>query len=454
MSALATQLATAQYEDRVTRLTEKSETLETQISSASSIKNILAQFVSALGDRVRAGDLSAQPNIANSAIARVSSPIGTAGSGSYTLEVEQLARAQTLTSPAFAGADTVVGAGSLTFRFGTATASGFTEDSGQTALTVDLDSGSTLADVARAINAQGAGVTAYVAQTTAGAQLVFKGEEGALNGFIVEAVETPGEEGLSALAWDPGSGGAPSRLLAVSGDASYKLDGLPMTSASNNVGEVAPGLALELTGTNIGSPTTIGFKDPTEAIGSMMDDLVTALNEVLAELLPATDALTGELARDPGARALRRAFQELASAEIMPNAPAGAPRTLAELGLSTQRDGTFALDTAQLQRVLEADPESVTAMFTTGVNGVYAKLYSIERAALSTSNPASLASSISRYQSQTSDVAEALEKVAEKQENLRASLASRFSVADSRIAASQSTLTFLQQQIDAWNSQN
>ena len=44
-------------------------------------------------------------------------------------------------------------------------------------------------------------------------------------------------------------------------------------------------------------------------------------------------------------------------------------------------------------------------------------------------------------------------KLAEKQEALRSSMVARFASADARLAASQSTLSFLQSQIDIWNSQ-
>ena len=96
MIALAEDLARAQFEPRQQRLENRSEVLERQISLASTLRNMLSGFASALGDRVRNGDLSAQPNITNSAIAKVSAPIGTSGKGTYSLEVTQLARAQTL----------------------------------------------------------------------------------------------------------------------------------------------------------------------------------------------------------------------------------------------------------------------------------------------------------------------------------------------------------------------
>jgi len=79
MVALAEDLAKAQFESRQQRLESKSEVLDRQISLASTLRSLLSSFASALGDRVRTGDLSAQPTIANSAIAKVSAPIGTSG---------------------------------------------------------------------------------------------------------------------------------------------------------------------------------------------------------------------------------------------------------------------------------------------------------------------------------------------------------------------------------------
>jgi flagellar hook-associated protein 2 len=450
MAALARNLATAQFQLRTERLAAKSETLERQISSAASIKSTLSLLANALGDRVRSGDLSPRASVAAPSVASASSPLGTTGKGSYTLEVLALASPQTLTTPSFASASSPVGAGSLTFRFGTTSASSFT-DSGREPLTIDIASGATLADVAAAINGKNAGVSAYVAQTITGAQLVLKGQEGAANGFIIEPSETPGEEGLAALAWNPAAGGAPAQMLSSAGDASFKLDGLAMTSASNATGQVAPGLALTLTGTNAGAPTQISFAEPEANLTAAMSDFVAALNEVTSQLRSATDPLTGDLARDPGARALQRTLSQFGTTVIMPSAADGAPRTLADLGVAIQRDGSFRLDTAVLQAALARDPAGVAAMFTPGLNGVYASLDRISRDAGKTGDPGSLGGSIARYQAQSSKVGADSTSLAEKQEALRASLTARFAKADSRIGASQSTLSFLKAQIDAWN---
>lgn len=454
MVKLASDLADAQFALRNDRLAARSEELERQISAASSLKNTLSLLASALGDRVRAGDLAVRPQIANPAVATASSPAGTMGSGSYSLEVTALARRQTLASPAFADPAAAVGSGTLTIRFGETDGIAFTADAGRAALDIEIASGATLDDVAGAINAQKAGLTAYVAQTDQGAQLVVKGPEGAQSGFVIEATETPGEEGLAALAWDPGAGGDPARLLAASADAEFRLDGLAMTSATNDVGTVAPGLSLKLTGTNAGAPTTIDFPSPVGTIASAMQDIVSALNEVVTELNAATDPLSGDLARDSGARTLKKTLSGLAGMEIMPNAPEGAPRTLSDLGLAIERDGTFRLDTTRLDATLARDPGGVAAMFTTGLYGVYATVDKISRAASRTGDPGSLAGSIARYRSQSSDISDQATKLADQQERLRANMIARFAKADTRIASSQSTLSFLQSQIDAWNARD
>lgn len=452
MTKLASDLAEAQFALRNDRLAEQSELLEKQISTAASLKNMLSQLSSALGERVRTGDLSSQPSVANGGVASASSPAGTTGSGTYSLEVFTLAKAQTLASPAYGASTDTVGAGTLTIRFGATTAGSFTADGSRAPVVIDIAAGKTLADVASAINAKGAGIKAYVAQTADGAQLVLKGADGAQNGFIVEATETAGQEGLAALAWDPTNGGDPDRLKAASGDASFKLDGLAMTSASNDTGAIAPGLSLKLTGTNAGSPTQITFASPTSTIAGAMGDLVSALNEVAGALRDATDPMGGDLARDPGARALQRQFAKLATTVVMPNAAADAPRTLSDLGLSIQRDGTFRLDTVTLQRTLGRDPAGAAAMFTSGLYGVYATFDKMARSATSTGDPGSLGGSILRYQAKSADISKATAKLAEQQETLRANMVARFAQADTRIGTSKSTLSFLQAQIDAWNA--
>jgi len=446
-SQLAADLSAVQFQAKTQRLTQQTELMEARISSASAIRGALSSLATAIGEGVRTGNLSAQPGIANPAVAQVSSPVGTSGKGSYSLEVQQIARAQTLSSAVFGSGTDVVGAGTLTIRFGATTGTGFAADTAKPALEVELAAGATLGDVANAINAKGAGVTAYVANTAAGAQLVLKGREGEANGFVVET--TGG--GLAGLAWDPTAGGDPVRLKDAAQDALFKLDGLDMRSSTNKTAQIAPGLQLSLTGTNAGAPTTITFASPVDNITSWMSDFVTSMNEINGALSLAM-GIGGELASDPGARTLRGQLSQLPGQVVMRSAAAGAPRTMADLGLKLERDGTFSLDTARLAATLAADPAGSAAMFTTGLDGVYSTIDKLARNTSSTLTPGTLGYSVSKYQATSSKIGKQIADIAEKQEALRAQMVTRFSKVETTVNASRSTLSFLQQQIDVWNA--
>jgi flagellar hook-associated protein 2 len=445
---LAEQLAAAQYASRLDQISAKTDKLSAQISSASNLKSLMTTLASSIGSLIRTGNLAVNPAISNSSVASVSKGTAT-GSGTYSLEVTSLANAQKLLTPAFASATSTVGSGTLTLRFGTISGTDFTADDSRSQVDITIPSGATVSDVATAINNANAGVTAYVANGSAGAQIVLKGQEGAANGFVIETTPDVGGEALADLAWTPSSAG--TSLKSTASDAAYSIDGVDYTGSSNAISDVLPGLNLKLTATNAGNPATISFSDPSGGISSAMTDLVDALNEVASQLNSAMDKTNGDLNNDSGARALRIALIGLAGTKIMPSAADGEPSTLADLGLKVERDGTFSLDSTRLSNTLKTSPQEAGAMWTTGVFGVFATVDKIARTTSSTT-AISLGSSITRFSALKKSAADKKSDLVDKQEVLRQQLVSRFAAMDTRVSGSQSTLSFLKAQIDAWNA--
>lgn len=450
-SGLAEQLSAAQYAARIDAVTAKQNKITTQISDASTLKSMLSSLASSLGTRVREGDLAVSPTITNSAVATVSKGTLT-GRGTSTLEVTQLAKGQTLVSPNLASAASAVGSGTFTLRFGTVASGAFTADTSRSQVDITLTSSDTLSTLAQKINAAGAGVSAYVATGSGGAQLVIKGADGAANGFQIETTPADGDTTLSTFAWTPASDA--TRLKSTATDAAYTLDGVARTSTSNTITDAAPGLTLKLTGTNAGSPTTIGFSDPSSAIQSAMTDLVDALNQIVSTLTTDTDATNGSLNNNAGARSLRQTLTTLASKVVMPNAAAGQPSTLSDLGVKINRDGTFSLDTDVLSKTLAKSPDGVSAMFTNGLYGVYATFDGISRSVASTADPGSLGGVIAALNTKQTTLATQLSDLQTKQETLRTQLVTRYAALATAVSSSQSTLTFLTNQITAWNNKN
>jgi len=451
-SSLADELSVAEYSGQVDQLNTSNTALSTQISDASSLMNMVSTLSTSLDTLISAGSLSSQPQIANSAVATVSA--GTvSGSGTATLEVDQLAQGQTIASAAVPASTTDVGSGSLTITLGTISGSTFTAGTAS-AITVNVAAGDTLSQLATAINYSGAGVSAYVATNSTGQQLVITGPQGAANAFTISASENASDPGLAKYAYDPStssSTGGGATLAAAATDASYILNGVSRTATSNSITDAAPGISLNLTGTNVGAPTSISFTSPTSAISSAMNDLVTALNSIVGSLNTDT-AVGGALNNNPGARAMTQALSALSSTTVMPDATAGQPATLGDLGLTTNKDGTFTLDATVLSKAISANPAAVTAMFTTGVNGVYATIYDLSAAVSDPTNPNSLAGSSADLTTQQTANTTQLSKIATEQATLRTTLLNQFSALNAAVTADKSTQSFLTQQIALWTN--
>ena len=453
MNDLATQMAQASYATANQNLTSQLSAVQLQITEASTLQNSVSSLVSSLASLVDGGSLSATPTVTNSAVASASLPPGSSGAASsYSLEVSHLASAQVLASPAFSSSSATTGSGTLSIQFGTISGSSFAADASQSPIAITVNPGDSLSQIAASITGAGAGITAYVATTATGAQLVMKGPTGANSAFTLSATENPADPGLSTLAWDPATG-ASSRLAQKAQDASFSIDGIAQTSASNSVANAAPGLSLVLTGTNAGNPTTITYSDPSSAIGTAMTNLTSALNSIVGTMnTDLTPSANGSLTNDGGARTLAAKLAQLPGATIMPNAPAGAPSTLADLGLVVGKDGTYTLDSTKLQAALAKHPAAVAAMFTNGLYGVYGTVANMSFAISSSTDPGSLAGSVSTYTARQTSLTSRQADVARQQSTMQAQLISQFAAANSSVAASKSTLTYLQNQIAAWNS--
>ncbi|WP_299196436.1 flagellar filament capping protein FliD [uncultured Erythrobacter sp.] len=455
---LASDLSEATFSFQRSNLEQRNESLEARISSASILRNALTSLSSALGDRVRNGDLSPRATIGNPAVASVSTTPGISPTGTYSLEVSQLAQGQNLVSQSYTGSGDLVGEGTLNIRFGTVNGASFTEDTSQSALNITVDASDTLETLAGKISTESGGkLDAYVANGTNGAQLVVKGEDGATNGFVLDGQSSallplaqPGD--LSYLSWDPSSDAGELRQGAQ--DALYEFDTVALSSSSNTITGLPEGISLSLTATNVDAPTSISFSNNTSAITDVMNDFVAALNDLAGLLNDEAAAFGGTLANDPGARELKRDLARLTSETVMPTAAEGEPSTLADLGLTTNRDGTFSLDTERLAETLAASPDGAAAMFTTGAFGVFATIDGLARDNTLTTDPGSLGGSLGRYEGQIERNDERLTKISEQQEDLRLRLTRQLVAAERQISSSQSTLTFLQQQIEAWNGSN
>lgn len=262
-----------------------------------------------------------------------------------------------VTSTYFADATgTPVGQGTLTL----------TTASGTATLTID-SSNDTLQGLADQISNAGVGLTASVSTDANGSYLVVGSADGGAPGFTL-APDAGAQAGLQRFAY----GTAPAQMTQAQSarDAVVRMDGVDLTRASNTIDDLIDGVTLTLVAAKPGTSIALGSTRPTTAIGQAVQDFVSAYNELKTQIDTATasaanssDGTAGALYGNAGVREMQRQLARLTSTALT-SGPG--PKTLAEIGVSTNRDGTLSVDQGALTKALTAYPDQVEAMFNPG----------------------------------------------------------------------------------------
>ena len=454
-ATLVSSLVQAQFANKTAQLKTQSDTITSQISAVSSLKSTISDFADALANLVKGGTLQSQPVVSNGAVLSASAIPGGKTSGlTASIAVSQLASQQTAVSQtAFATKDTVVGAGTLILKLGSATynADGSMATFAQgSAAAIDItidDAHSSLTGVAAAINAKNAGVTASVVTDADGtAYLSLKGATGAAQAFTLDATSTTGD--LSQVA--VGVGAANMAVTSQAKNAKLSVDGVAVERASNEISDLIAGVKLSLTGVSA-TAVSLTTTRPTTALTNVVNDLVDTYNQVLAAVKADTDPITGVLRADPAAKGLLQSMQALVSKTMLSNAGPGQPATLAAIGVRTNRDGTLQVDADPPATALKDYPDQVEAMFaysTSSPDGVNAAMSSLKLGATSTLY--GLGASTTRYTEAQTRVADQQDEIDTKSESMKTRLTQQFASMNAKLTAYKSTQSYLKQQIDMW----
>jgi flagellar hook-associated protein 2 len=464
---LVTSLVEAQFAARTAALKSKSDTLTAQISGISTIKSTLTGFSTALANLVKGGTLQTQPTSSNSSVLSATAITGAKLSGlSASVTVTRLATAQTVrTTTAVPAADRTkpLGTGTLTLTVGTRTyntqpivttnadkttttqAAGtvWTGVSG-TAIDITVGADDSLDTIVAAINAKNAGVTAsIVTDANGGAFVSLKGTTGDAQAFTLK--------GATGTALDVGPTATKTSVMSTAQNAQLTVDGIAVERASNTISDLVDGVKLQLSGVST-MPVTLGSSTPTDALTQAVNDVVATYNEVLAAITEQTDPITGNLRSDPAATSLLRSMRALSSRALVGGAVSGIPRSLSEIGVATNTDGTLRVDSTLLAKQIAANPDTIEAMFApsgTNVLGLSASLTALTTSA--TSVITGLGASTTRYTAAEADVAKQQDKVTDQSAQLTTRLTQQYASMNARVSAYKSTQTFLTNQIAAWN---
>lgn len=434
-SSIVTQLVNASS-GNLQNMQARATELRSAVSTLSDIGRALSSLhtaTAALASLQAAGCYSATSS--DSAV--VAKTTGDAQPGSYQVTVGHLATEQRTYSAAFSSSTGALNqTGTLTLSVGGKSAD------------VSVLASDSLQGVADKINVQlkNAGARASAGLFFDGGQyrLQIRGlDTGKANAItFVENGTSFDLNGTGAL---PTSG----RTVQAADDAALTVDGLAVTSATNQVAGAIPGITLTLAQPT-SSPLTVNVGSDSKALSDKISAVVSAYNSVVQASHTATGYGTQQ-ASNPmlaGDSALRMVTHKL-SATVLNTYGSGQYSTMGMVGISISRDGTLSLDQTKLANALATDPgavQSVLGRATGATNGGAMATLEDLTDSLTASTTGTLAV---RQASLTSEASRLDDSATAEQTRLdayRDSLQKQFSAMETSYAASQQLMAQLTKQ--------
>lgn len=356
----------------ITDLQSRTDTIKTQISEYGKIKSAFSAMRDAAAKLANPSTWAAlTATSSDTSMATVIAGAGS-GAGSYALSVTNLASPQSLSSKAFATNGTV-GSGSMTIELGqwSGDNSTFTSKDGTSPVSISISSTDTLSSIRDKINGSGAGVLASVVTDANGQRLVIRSKDtGEANGFRITTADDDGNgsdaNGLSALAYDPTSSVTSMTQNTAAKNANLTVNGLAISSATNNIEGAVDGLTINLLkgGTKdpadpngvaiIPAQSTITVGQDKDSVKKAINDFVTSYNSLMTLMRNDTkyddaNKTAGALQGDSTAVGLQSQLRNITAAGSTLGGKFG---RLSDIGLDIGADGTIKVNDTKLTSAL------------------------------------------------------------------------------------------------------
>ena len=368
INSLVTQLVAAEKQAPQAQIKRAQTSTVTTISALGQLKGALGTFNTALDSLKTLDAFTGRTSTTDDPTVFTATATLSAASGTYDIEVLQVASAHQIKSKAFAsGAGQVVGTGTLTINVGTSTFQ----------VAVDAQH-NTLAGIRDAIN-QATGNTDFVHATiinaTDGAHLVLSGTAtGDANKISV--AQASGDGGLAALVYNPSlltnyTQGRPAQ------DSIVAVSGFARRSATSVVSDVIDGVTLNLLKGDVGEVHTLTIATDKSTVTARIKTFVDQYNALESTIagLRSYEPTTKRAGPLLGDAMLRGIESDIRNKLTDINGGSQVYKTLASIGITTQKDGSLTLDNAKLSAALDANYDEVAKLFGSA-NGIAVRLSS------------------------------------------------------------------------------
>ena len=373
-------------------LAKKEASYLAKVSAFGTLKSSLSSFQTALDALRSPAKFQAVTLTAGDSAILSGSATTKAVAGTYNVDVSKLAQAQTIATTGHASSTAPIGDGAkTTIRFSFGTISGgkltdgvyvgdpgatppdpaFAQDAEQVSGSVVIDSSNnSLQGIRDAINKANLGVTATVISDGSANphHLVLTsnktGEKSSMQISVERDPLAPATDTAlqDLLGYDP-AGTQNMKQSTAAQDTALTVNGIAVKSSDKSVSEAIQGVSLSVS--KVGSTTVTVARD-TGAVTKSVNDFVKAYNELEKTLKSLTgyNAETktgGPLLGEASVRNIQSQVRGMIGTPI--TGAAGAFNNLTQIGVSFQRDGSLALDSAKLQKAMTSNFEDIAGLF-------------------------------------------------------------------------------------------
>lgn len=437
VNTLVSKLVQAEIQPAQNQIDNQRANVTTQTSALGSLKSLLASLQSSLSSLADGSAFTKYTATSSDTDLFTATAGASAMPGSYQVEVLQTASAQKLSSGAFASS-AAVGTGTLTLS------------GGSQSIDIAIDStNNTLAGIRDAINGASGnpGVSATIVHATDGDHLVLTSTAtGVANAFSISA--SGGDGGLSALTWDAASSTGTLTQQTAAADAQVNIDGFTSSSSTNVVDGAIDGITLNLASALPGQTETLTVGRDVTSMQTLVQGFVTAYNQFvqgagqLASYDP-TSKTAGPLLGDATLLGIRSQLATVLTGAAGSNT--SGLRTLADIGINLQADGTLQFDANKLGDALSSQPAQVANLFD-GSSGYASQLNNLLNGYLGSGGLLDIRNDSLNTQSQRLDQQQT--QLDQRQQSIQSRYLAQFTALDVTMSQMNQTSSFLSTQLD------
>lgn len=268
---------------------------------------------------------------------------GSAGVGAFDVTVSSLAKSQVSASSGFADF-TTTSAGTGTIKV--------TVDGTEHSISIGTGQ-DTLEGIRDRINTADIGVTATIVSSGTGStpyQLVLQGEDtGTESAFTID---------LSSF-----TGSLSFTTQQAATNANVTVNGMTFQRQTNTISDIVPGVTLDLVSTNA-SPVSISVTTDLEEIKKRVQGYVDAHTDLVNFVNNNIKTVNDKGGPFNGESTVRNIKNRLLSQIASAGYPGGTLKTLAEIGVKLQNDGTLVFDSSKFDDVAAEKLEDITSLMT------------------------------------------------------------------------------------------